>query len=173
MKITIYIIAVTALLLSCNQSTKGNWTEEDKEKIRTELELAKPDIEKAEVDFESYADCLCEKYEQNYNYFDESNTDSEVLNAMSIECIEKLANTSKSSRGNWSAQDIKGLGIVSEVMCKKLDGAIDDPDTFIECSMEKIMVKYDSFSATESDSQGCAQLARECILINLSSTVGN
>jgi hypothetical protein len=173
MKITFHIIAVSALLFSCNTSTKGNWTEEDKAKIRTELELAKPDIEKAGVDFESFADCLCEKYEHNYNSFYESNTNSEVLNAMSTECIEQLANTSKSSPGNWSAQDIKGLEIVTEVMCKKLGGAIDDPDAFFECYMEKIMVTYDSFIATESDSQGCAELAQECILSNSNSTVGN
>ncbi|MFT6921645.1 MAG: hypothetical protein ACJA1C_000642 [Crocinitomicaceae bacterium] len=162
MKITFYIIAVSALLFSCNVSTKGNWTEEDKAKFRTELETVKTEIEAGGLNFDTFIECAIEKAEQKFSSFEEADSDFAGCEAIGKECALQLIGNSGSKAGNWSEQDIKIIESTMDELRAEDEGN-SELDAFYDCYSEKLMATYDSFYDADNDGAGCAELSQECM----------
>ena len=163
MKITIYIIATMFLFLSCNQSTKGNWTEEDKAKARTQWEVGKTNIEAGGIDFELFVSCVIERSEQNYDSYIEAMKDKTGLEAIGTECAKELLGNSKNTASKWSILDMKKLEKGLHLIRDEVGKSGPKIDAYFECYREKMIAAYDSFNHMDSDPEGCAIIGIECV----------
>lgn len=163
MKTTLYIIAVAALLFSCDISTKGSWTEEDKAKIRTELEDGKEGMEENGIDFEAFVDCVTEKCEQNYSSFTDADSDLAGCEVIGTECVKSILGDSESTAGNWSKEDIQRMEDALDTMREGQDESGPDLEPFFECYTSKVMMVYNSYYDADSDIDGCTEISQECV----------
>lgn len=76
------------LLISCGeQSSRGNWTDDDKRAARAELEGIRGSIQSSVGNnSELFIDCYLETLENNYRNFEEASNDFDGRAKLAIEC---------------------------------------------------------------------------------------
>ena len=92
-KLSLVFAAVGMMLLaSCGEvSSKGNWTQENKDKADTEVATMRSQVETMMGDkTDAYLDCYLEKVEANYANFDEANGDMDGCTKLATECMEDM-----------------------------------------------------------------------------------
>lgn len=94
MKKTFIVLASLSLfvLASCGGSTKGNWSDDDKERAREELNSERDQMEvligKEKTD--AFIDCAMEKIEANYENFEAADSDIPGMEKIGEECMTEL-----------------------------------------------------------------------------------
>lgn len=90
MKKTFIAIAALSLLVltACGGSTKGNWTDSDKDAAREALDAQKSSLESlvGAEKTEQIIDCALEKIEAQYENIDALNDDKEGLSKIGEDC---------------------------------------------------------------------------------------
>ncbi|MFT6246593.1 MAG: hypothetical protein ACJA0U_001120 [Salibacteraceae bacterium] len=162
MKITFHIIAVSALLFSCNQSAKGNWTEEDMDKVRVELEPIKTDLESTGIDYETILKCVIEKSEERYSSFEDADADFAGCREIFDDCIKELSSSSESIIGNWSKEDLNKMELSMDAIRRSEGDGYPELESFIECYSGKAIANYNSFAEANNDPYGCIALGDKC-----------
>lgn len=94
MKKTFIVLASLSLIVltSCGGSSKGNWTDEDKEKARSEMnsERAQMDALIGKEKTDAFIDCAVEKVEENYDNFDAADSDREGIEKIAEDCMKEI-----------------------------------------------------------------------------------
>jgi hypothetical protein len=87
----------SALLISCETSKKGKWTDADKKKARTEIEKGFSKLsEEDKALFGSselrnkIINCAMSKFEQNYSSFSAADSDEQGVDRIGEECLLEL-----------------------------------------------------------------------------------
>ena len=94
MKKTFIVLASLSLIVltSCGGSSKGNWTDEDKEKARSEMnkERAQMDALIGKEKTDAFIDCAVEKVEDQYDNFESADTDRDGIEKIAEECLKEI-----------------------------------------------------------------------------------
>jgi hypothetical protein len=93
-KLVLSAACIPLLLMSCNESSKGNWKKEDKEKARKDIMEGLNSGDTSNV-FSMKAknklcDCAVEKLENRYENFAQANNDKVGLSTVISPCMELL-----------------------------------------------------------------------------------
>lgn len=95
-KLLFSVACLSIVLMSCKQSSKGNWTEEDMTKARKDLMEGMNSGDEANL-FSmkaktKFCDCALEKVEDTYENFEEANRDTDTvrMSAIIAPCMELL-----------------------------------------------------------------------------------
>lgn len=152
-------IFTSLLLVSCGGSTKGNWSEEDKAKFRTEL-LSVPELANLGEHKDAWIECCLNKCEANYSSFADCDKDKNGSEKMALQCNDEIFSNG-SVKGNWSEKDKEkfrsDLNAVDE-----LSNFGDDKAVWIECYLSKCEAKYPSYYHANQDEAGCEEIAVAC-----------
>ncbi|MDB4516076.1 hypothetical protein N9089_00605 [Crocinitomicaceae bacterium] len=94
MKKTFIAIAALSLfvLTACGGSSKGNWTDEDKEKAKAEMNSERATLESVigAEKTDQFIDCVVEKIEQEYDGFESADSDEAGIEKIAEECMKDL-----------------------------------------------------------------------------------
>ena len=87
-KLLLSVACLSIILMSCNQSSKGNWTEDDMAKARKDLMEGMNSGDESNL-FSTkaktkFCDCALEKVEDTYENFYEANSDTDTLRMSAI-----------------------------------------------------------------------------------------
>lgn len=95
-KILLSVACLSIMLISCKQSSKGNWTEEDMAKARKDLMEGMNSGDESNL-FSvkaktKFCDCALEKVEDTYENFEEANNDEDTIRMSAIitPCMQLL-----------------------------------------------------------------------------------
>ena len=95
-KLLLSVACLSIMLMSCKQSSKGNWTEEDIAKARKDLMEGMNSGDESNL-FSTkaktkFCDCALEKVEDIYENFDEANSDTDTvrMSAIIAPCMQLL-----------------------------------------------------------------------------------
>ena len=155
----VFIIFITIILVSCNVSVKGKWSESDKLKFQKETERV-TQLSNLGADKTIFIECFLRKCEANYSSFEEANNDKNGSKKIALECsFEVFSNGSV--KGKWSESDIqkfrKVIGDTKEIL-----NLGENKTRWIECYLRKCETNYSSFFEANIDGEGCEKIALEC-----------
>ena len=95
-KLILSVACLSIMLMSCNQSSKGKWTEDDISKARKDLMEGMNSGDESNV-FSmkaktKFCDCALEKVEDTYENFYEANSDTDTvrMSAIIAPCMQLL-----------------------------------------------------------------------------------
>lgn len=138
-------------------SSKGNWTDLDKEKARNEMEKARADIDEfigsENTDF--IISCVLDKVELQYNNFDEADIDQDGIQMITAECLQQVnANNSENQTApfitekGWTEADLNELRASFELQRNQLNSTLGEEsvDDFIDCIMWKIENNFENMN---------------------------
>ncbi len=83
------IIFIPLILISCNDSIKGKWSESDKQKFRKEMEEIE-ELSNFGLNKTKFIECYLSKCEANYSSYSEANTDEKGCGKIALECKDEL-----------------------------------------------------------------------------------
>ena len=83
------IIFTSLILISCNDSIKGKWSESDKQNFRKDMEGIE-ELSNLGENKIKWIDCYLSKCEANFSSYYEANTDSEGCKKIALECKEEV-----------------------------------------------------------------------------------
>jgi len=88
----VFAAAGMMLLASCGEvSSKGSWSQEDKDRADLEVASMRSQVEASMGDkTDAYLDCYLEKVEKAYDNFDEANGDLDGCTELATECLEEI-----------------------------------------------------------------------------------
>jgi hypothetical protein len=90
MKKVLIMVAAFAFLAACNNSKKGAWTDEDKQKAKDELTKIETSLAILGDKKQAYFDCYLDKIEDNYEDFDAAKKDNSGCEKIIIECMNTV-----------------------------------------------------------------------------------
>jgi len=83
------LLGSLAFLTACNYSTKGNWSESDREKAAKALEKFNVHVEEFGEEVKlNYVDCFVGKLENKYENFEEAQKDEFGMQMASSDCLK-------------------------------------------------------------------------------------
>ena len=87
----IILLSTSALLLvSCNGSKKGAWTQEDKTKARNYIKQSEGPLDFLGNNKEQFVQCYLEKVENTYENFDDANADTKGCDNLTANCLGEI-----------------------------------------------------------------------------------
>lgn len=155
-------------------STKGNWSDIEKQTVIDELSASRESFEtfldSAQVD--TMILCLADKIEANFENMDEMDGNSEDIERMTFSCLGEMGllteaeiDANISQQGKWSADDItyayENLEYTRNIMTDVVDSNQIDP--LFDCVVAKLEMTYESFAAASNDAQNVSVLTYECL----------
>lgn len=151
-------IFTALILVSCSESTKGNWSAEDKEKFNKVV---------AEFDGlsslgdkkDAFIECYFNKCQANYASFAESDADGSGVEKLALECSSEVF-ANGSLKGKWSDSDKEKFRNDMN-RSTNLAEMGDRKDSFIECFLSKCEANYSSYYEADND-EGIDNLIMEC-----------
>lgn len=151
-------LLTSLIFVSCDVSTKGNWTDADKEKLTKVIDETE-ELSVLGDKREAFKECYVKKAEANYSSFSESDSDEAGAERMAVECSEEIFSNG-SVKGNWSDIDKENFQKdMSEA--PSLASLGDKKELFIECYLNKCEAKYNSYHEADNDEE-ISQLVTEC-----------
>lgn len=78
------------VLVACNQSKKGDWNDEDKQKAKDEMAKVESQLSVLGDKKDVFINCYLEKVEDNYTNFEEANKDQPGCTKLATECAGEL-----------------------------------------------------------------------------------
>jgi hypothetical protein len=152
-------VIITLLLISCNGSVKGKWSEVDKEKFRKDMasveELSNFGDKKTE-----WIECYLSKCESHFSSYEEADTDESGCKIIALQCSSEVLSNG-SVLGNWSDSDKEKFREVMESV-DELSNLGELKSDWIDCYLSKCESNYASFQKADSDKEGCKKMALEC-----------
>ena len=153
------IIFTSLILISCVGSTKGKWSEADKQKFQKDMsevqELSSLGKNKAK-----WIECYFGKCESNYSSYNQADKDLEGCKKFAVECTDEILSNG-SVKGKWSEidkqefrSDIDGV--------EELSNFGENKKTWIECYLSKCEANFSSYNKANQDSEECEKFAHEC-----------
>ena len=133
---SVLIISIFICVSSCEFSSKGKWTDSDKEKAMEQINIAE---KKTSAKFSlKFKNCVVENLESNYESF--ADADSDIMGSVQAikECSKKI-----SAKGAWSDLDKKA----ARNMLKK---DITD-EMSLDCIVSAFENEYNSFAEANTD----------------------
>ena len=152
-------IFTTIILMSCNGSVKGKWSESDKQKFRKDIE----GVEQLSTLCENktkWIECYLSKAEANYSSYFRADTDQKGCEKMALECNEEIFSNG-SVMGQWSESDKQKFRKDMDGV-EKLSTLGENKTKWIECYLSKAEANYSSYYEADSDHKGCEKMALEC-----------
>jgi len=133
---SILIITIFICFSSCEFSSKGKWTDSDKEKAMEQINLAeKKTSSKFSLKFKN---CVVETLESKYESFADADSDRMGAAQAIKDCRKKI-----SAKGAWSDLD-------KEAARNDLKSAITD-EMIQDCIISKLENSYNSYSEANND----------------------
>lgn len=96
-------IFTAMVLVSCNQSTKGNWSEADKKKFYSDMEGVQQ-LSNFGENRDKWVDCYYSKCEAAYSSYREADADLQGCEKIAQECSKEVLSNG-SVKGKWSEAD--------------------------------------------------------------------
>ena len=152
-------IFTSLLLISCNISVKGNWSDSDKLKFYIEMESVE-ELSALGENKTKWIECYLNKCEANYSSFYNANSDDKGCEEIALECYDDVLSNG-SVKGNWSDSDKLKFYIEMEAV-EELSALGENKTKWIECYLNKCEANYSSFYNADSDEKGCEEIALEC-----------
>lgn len=90
MKKLILFVATAALIVSCNSSKKGAWSDEDKKKANDEMKKVGSSLDMLGDKKQVFIDCYLEKIEDNYDNFEAANKDQKGCEKQATSCMQEV-----------------------------------------------------------------------------------
>ncbi|MCR9172086.1 MAG: hypothetical protein NXI10_06325 [bacterium] len=172
------LIAIFCTSVCFGQSTKGNWTTEDKF-------TAIADLNAQRAVFESFLDstqvdpliqCIADELEQTFENPGEVDTASDTIQAISLKCLSAVGfdttrtkEVSTSVKGNWSKQEKEAARETLEIIRGTMNGIIDsaDVDLLFDCILDKMESKYTNFEEAQTKGENeISAITIDCISEN-------
>ena len=133
---SILIITVLICFSSCEFSSKGKWTDSDKEKAMEQINLAeKKTSSKFSLKFKN---CVVENLESNYESFADADSDRMGAAQAIKDCRKKI-----SAKGAWSDSDKEAA---RNMLKKEIKNEMS-----IDCIVSAFENEYNSFDEANSD----------------------
>jgi hypothetical protein len=83
------IIFTSLILISCNSSVKGKWSESDKQNFRKDMEGIE-ELSSFGENKTKWIECYLSKCEANFSSYYEANTDEKGCGKIALECKDEL-----------------------------------------------------------------------------------
>jgi hypothetical protein len=152
----LYLLTIILILISCNNSKKGNWTEHDKERFKKSLENRLTNFgEKETLIYE----CLLNKAQTKYSTFNDLEKNLNGWKEIIDECKKEVL-PQGSVRGKWSEYDKHEY--LKEWEKEDLSNLIVNKDTIFNCILNKLEIKYSSLYDAVLDEEGLNLIVLEC-----------
>ena len=90
MKKSIISSFVIFQFVSCSESKKGAWCEEDKKMAKDFIKQSEVSIHNLGIDKQQFFDCYLEKVENSFENFDEASSDSKQSDMLVNNCLEEI-----------------------------------------------------------------------------------
>ena len=90
MKKLTLVLPLFVLLFSCNQSKKGAWNEEDKQRAQEEIAKIEGELTALGDKKDDFINCYLEKVEDNYDNFEAADNDEPGCTKLATECASQL-----------------------------------------------------------------------------------
>jgi hypothetical protein len=152
-------ITLSLLLIGCNGSVKGKWSEADKESFRKDI-LAVKEIENFGENKTKWIECYLSKCEATFSSYFEADHDEEGCKKIATECNNEVLSNG-SVKGTWSEID-KEKFRQDMLAVEELSNFGENKMKWIECYLSKSEVKFSSYYEANQDEKGCAEIATEC-----------
>jgi hypothetical protein len=155
----IVIIFTSLILISCNESIKGDWSQSDRQSFRKDIgsiqELSALGDNKSK-----WIECYLNKCEANFSSYFVADRDAAGCKRIALICNEEVLSNG-SIKGKWSQSDRKSfrkeMGSVEE-----LSALGDNKSKWIECFLNKCEANYSSFYEADRDEIGLTRIALMC-----------
>ena len=157
--LSIIIILFSVIFIGCNESSKGNWSDTDKNRFRSVVETVEELNSFGEYKSD-WIECYLNKCESNYSSFFSADSDEAGCTELAIECSEEIFSNG-SVLGNWSDTDKNRFRSDMETV-EELNLFGEYKSDWIECYLNKCESNYSSYFSADSDEAGCTELALEC-----------
>jgi hypothetical protein len=154
-----------------NESTsqKGNWNDADIERAYENLEYTRnimgDVVDSSKVDL--LFDCVVNKLQFTYESFSAASKDSKNVSGLTYACIDELqlfTNTSESTKGNWSEEDIKTLNQELDFLRNDLLQKYnkETAENVINCIREKFENSFDNYQDINNHPEVYRGILDEC-----------
>ena len=153
------VLFTSLILVSCNGSVKGKWSESDKQKFYKEMEGVK-ELSNFGENKKKWIECYLSKCEANYSSYYKADTDEKGAAKIALECNDEVLSNG-SVKGKWSESDKQNFYKEMEGV-EELSNLGKNKKKWIECYLSKCEAKYSSFYKADSDEKGAAKIALEC-----------
>ncbi|XOV69215.1 MAG: hypothetical protein ACFHU9_08515 [Fluviicola sp.] len=177
---TVHFFVATLFLFACEnlwsqESTKGNWSEKDKNQAIADLngqrKIFETFLDSTQID--PLIQCIADKLEQTFENPDAVDTESDTIQSISLQCLEAVGfNTeskpqkSTSVKGNWSEEEIAEAYQSLEYSRNVMNNVIDSSkvDYLFDCVVSKLQENFSNMDeAVNNSNDGISQLTLECL----------
>ena len=155
----IVIIFTSLILISCNESIKGDWSQSDRQSFRKDIgsiqELSALGDNKSK-----WIECYLNKCEANYSSYFVADRDAAGCKRIALICNEEVLSNG-SIKGKWSESD-KQTFLKEMESVEELSALGDNKSKWIECFLNKCEANYSSYFEADRDENGCTRIALMC-----------
>lgn len=156
---TALVLFSTLMLISCNSSVKGKWSEADKQAFRKDVGEVK-ELSTFGENKTKWIDCYLSKCEANYASYAETDKDEKGVEKIALTCNDEVLSNG-SIQGKWSETDKSTFRKDMEGV-EELASLGENKTPWIECYLSKCEAKYASYYHANMDEKGCGEIATAC-----------
>lgn len=157
--VTALVLFSTLILISCNSSVKGKWSEADKQQFRKDVDGVK-ELSTFGENKTKWIDCYLSKCEANYASYAETDKDKKGVEQIALACNNEILSNG-SIQGKWSEADKSTFRKDMEGV-EALSSFGENKAKWIECYLSKCEAKYASYYQANTDEKGCGEVAAAC-----------
>jgi len=147
------------LLFSCGGSSRGHWSDADKQAFRKDM----ADVKELSIygeNKEAWVECYLSKCEQKYQSYFIGNQDEKGCEILALSCNDEILSNG-SVLGNWSEKDKQAFRKDMESI-QELEDLGENKNAWIECYLSKCEQQFSSYYTANQDENGCAKIATSC-----------
>jgi hypothetical protein len=174
-----FFVAILFLFVCENvwsqESTKGNWSAEDKKQAIADLngqrKIFETFLDSAQID--PLIQCIADELEQTFENPDAVDTKSDTIQSISLHCLEAVGFNTESKpqkntsvKGNWSKEEIAEAYQNLEYSRNVMNNVIDSNkvDYLFDCVVSKLQENFNNMDEAVNDTKdGISQLTMECL----------
>lgn len=150
---------LSLMFSACNRSTKGNWSESDKQKFREDMQKV-DELSNFGENKTKWIECYLDKCEATFNSYKDADMDAEGCKKLALECNKDILSNG-SVKGKWSESDKQKFRQDMQNI-EELSDLGENKTKWIECYLSKCEANFSSYYEADNDESGCEKLALEC-----------
>ena len=155
----VVMVFISLLLISCNTSVKGNWSDSDKQNFYVEMEAVE-ELSDLGENKTKWIECYLIKCEANFSSFYQADSDEKGCEKIALECYDEVLSNG-SVKGNWSDTDKLNFYLEMQAV-EELSALGEDKSKWIECYLNKCEANFSSYYEADSDEESLEKIALEC-----------
>jgi len=158
--INLTLVFVLTLSTAYSQvSRKGNWTEEDLNYVRTEMEAGRAELGTFldEERIDPFIDCLVIKIETNFENVEELDSNELKVQNITVDCLNEVGfmdqKKSEFESRSWPEEDKEELRKNFEYMRRSMSDLMDSTqvDALYDCILGKLELRFERYDPTSDE----------------------